>query len=109
MSAPAASGETLSETIPVREAHRFDTTRLAELVGDKLGEQFVELRQMRGGQSNPTFLVVTSAGEYVLRKQPPANSCPPPTRSTANSGSSRPCRRPTCRSRRPCCSARIAT
>ncbi|MDB5590516.1 MAG: aminoglycoside phosphotransferase, partial [Enterovirga sp.] len=61
----------LSETVPVREAHRFDTTRLAALVGDRLGERFAELRQMRGGQSNPTFLVVTDRGEYVLRKQPP--------------------------------------
>jgi aminoglycoside phosphotransferase (APT) family kinase protein len=26
---------------------------------------------MRGGQSNPTFLLATDRGEYVLRKQPP--------------------------------------
>ncbi len=68
--------EALPETIPVREAHRFDTTRLAELLGDRLGEKLVELRQMRGGQSNPTFLVVTDKGEYVLRKQPPGELLP---------------------------------
>lgn len=66
----------ISETIPVREAHRFDTTRLAALIGDKLGERFVDLRQMRGGQSNPTFLVATDQGEYVLRKQPPGELLP---------------------------------
>jgi aminoglycoside phosphotransferase (APT) family kinase protein len=65
-----------SETIPVREAHRFDPTRLAELIGDRLGQRLVDLRQMRGGQSNPTFLVVTDAGEYVLRKQPPGELLP---------------------------------
>ncbi len=68
--------EELSETIPVREAHRFDTTRLAELLGDRLGERLVDLRQMRGGQSNPTFLVITDRQELVLRKQPPGNLLP---------------------------------
>ncbi len=68
--------EELSETIPVREAHRFDTTRLSELLGDELGESLRDIRQMRGGQSNPTFLVVTDAGEYVLRKQPPGQLLP---------------------------------
>ena len=68
--------EAQSETIPVRDAHRFDTSRLATLLGDELGEKLVELRQMRGGQSNPTFLVATDRGEYVLRKQPPGELLP---------------------------------
>ena len=78
--APATPGEvpseSLSETIPVREAHRFDTTRLAALVCDRLGERLTDIRQMRGGQSNPTFLIVTDGGEYVLRKQPPGQLLP---------------------------------
>lgn len=65
-----------TETVPVREAHRFDTGPLAALIGDRLGERLTELRQMRGGQSNPTFLVVTDRGEYVLRKQPPGELLP---------------------------------
>jgi aminoglycoside phosphotransferase (APT) family kinase protein len=68
--------ETLSETIPVREAHRFDTAKLETLIGDELGERMTELRQMRGGQSNPTFLIVTDRGEYILRKQPPGELLP---------------------------------
>ena len=76
MSQVAAAKEAGPETIPVREAHRFDTTRLAQLLGDRLGESLVELRQMRGGQSNPTFLVVTDKGEYVLREQPPGELLP---------------------------------
>ena len=71
-----SGAEDLAETVPVREAHRFDTTKLAALIGDRLGERFAELRQMRGGQSNPTFLVVTDRGEYVLRKQPPGELLP---------------------------------
>ena len=67
----------LPETIPVREAHRFPTDALeAYLRGrDALG-RLVEVRQMRGGQSNPTFLLVTDRGELVLRKQPPGELLP---------------------------------
>ena len=68
--------DALSETVPVREAHRFDTTRLEELLGDRMGARLLELRQMRGGQSNPTFLLVTDKGEFVLRKQPPGDLLP---------------------------------
>ena len=64
------------ETIPVREAHRFDTGPARALLGDRLGERLVDMRQMRGGQSNPTFLVVDRRGEYVLRKQPPGELLP---------------------------------
>lgn len=67
---------TEAETIPVREAHRFPTGRLATLIGDALGARLVEVRQMRGGQSNPTFLLVTDLGDYVLRKQPPGPILP---------------------------------
>ncbi|MGQ3073260.1 MAG: phosphotransferase family protein [Ferrovibrionaceae bacterium] len=67
---------TEAETIPVREAHRFPTGQLATLIGDALGARLVEVRQMRGGQSNPTFLLVTDRGDYVLRKQPPGPILP---------------------------------
>jgi aminoglycoside phosphotransferase (APT) family kinase protein len=68
--------EELSETIPVRPAHRFDPAPLAALLADRLGARLGEVRQMRGGQSNPTFLVATDRGEYVLRKQPPGKLLP---------------------------------
>jgi aminoglycoside phosphotransferase (APT) family kinase protein len=38
--------------------------------------RLVEVRQMRGGQSNPTFLLVTRDAEYILRKQPPGQLLP---------------------------------
>ena len=68
--------ELLPETIPVREAHRFPTDRLADLLAARLGARLGDVRQMRGGQSNPTFLLVTDRGEYVLRKQPPGQLLP---------------------------------
>lgn len=67
---------TETETIPVREAHRFPTGRLAALLGDELGARLVDVRQMRGGQSNPTFLLATDKGDFVLRKQPPGPILP---------------------------------
>ena len=45
-----------SETIPVRPAHRFATGRLRRTLGDDVGTG-MEVRQMRGGQSNPTFML----------------------------------------------------
>ncbi len=65
------------ETIPVREAHRFDERRLEEYLRSHmtLGEPF-EVRQMRGGQSNPTFLLKAGREEFILRKQPPGDLLP---------------------------------
>lgn len=62
-----------SGTTPVRDAHRFDQTRLQawmrENVADYAGGLSVE--QFRGGQSNPTYKLVTPAKRYVLRRKPP--------------------------------------
>jgi aminoglycoside phosphotransferase (APT) family kinase protein len=60
------------ESTPVRASHRFDEGRLqewmAEHVGDFHGPMRVE--QFVGGQSNPTFKLITPARIYVLRRQP---------------------------------------
>jgi aminoglycoside phosphotransferase (APT) family kinase protein len=67
----------LPETVPVREAHRFATDRLEEHLRRRdVAGRLVEVRQMRGGQSNPTFLLVTDRGELVMRKQPPGPLLP---------------------------------
>mgnify|MGYP002620190440 CR=1 FL=1 len=73
MTAPASI---LPETVPVREALRFDPARLRTLFHDRCGAALHDIRQMRGGQSNPTFLIFTDRGEYVLRKQPPGDLLP---------------------------------
>lgn len=57
----------------VREAHRFDVERLAAYLTSRL-EGFrapLSIRQFKGGQSNPTYLLDAQSGQYVLRRKPP--------------------------------------
>jgi len=62
-----------SGTTPVREAHRFDETALLGWMMDHvpgfIGPLTVE--QFKGGQSNPTYKLITPAQSYVLRRKPP--------------------------------------
>ena len=57
-------------TIPVQEKHQFDTSRLAEFLGDSIpdfaGDLSVE--EFAGGQSNPTYLLTSGQQKYVLRR-----------------------------------------
>jgi len=69
----------LGQTIvPVRDAHRFDESRLADWLGRHI-EGYrgpLEVRQFQGGQSNPTYLLATPGRRYVLRRKPPGNLLP---------------------------------
>ncbi len=69
---------TESSTIPVREAHRFDEVRLSEYLVENLAgfAGIVSVRQFRGGQSNPTYLIVGDTEKFVLRKKPPGKLLP---------------------------------
>ncbi len=62
-----------SGTMEVREQHRFDESSLDRWmranVEDYRGP--LEVRQFRGGQSNPTYKLITPARAYVLRRKPP--------------------------------------
>lgn len=57
---------------------RFDTARLEAWLADRLpgfaGPLVV--RQFKGGQSNPTYLLETAARRYVLRRKPPGKLLP---------------------------------
>src|SRR5262245_12728059 len=64
------------ETIPVRPSSRFPTAGLEALLAEKLGARLDGMLQMGGGQSNPTFVLETDKGEFVLRKQPPGKLLP---------------------------------
>jgi aminoglycoside phosphotransferase (APT) family kinase protein len=64
------------ETVAVREGHRFPTAALEEMLGERLGARLTGMLQMGGGQSNPTFVLQTDKGEFVLRKQPPGRLLP---------------------------------
>lgn len=72
----STGADMLPETVPVLEEHRFDPARLGEILGDRTGARLIDIRKMRGGQSNPTFLILTDQGEYVLRKQPAGQLLP---------------------------------
>ena len=58
--------------MPVREGHRFDEASLARWMSANVDgyEGPISVRQFRGGQSNPTYLVATPSRSYVLRRQP---------------------------------------
>ncbi len=61
------------EITAVREAHKFDEAALANYMETHVdGYQGpVDIKQFEGGQSNPTFQLITPKQTYVLRKQPP--------------------------------------
>ena len=60
-------------TTPVREGFAFDEAALARWLGDHVAGYAGPLRveQFRGGQSNPTYKLITSHASYVLRRKPP--------------------------------------
>lgn len=60
-------------TIAVRAAHRFDEGALAEWMARHV-DGFsgpLKVEQFKGGQSNPTYKLVTPRRSYVLRRKPP--------------------------------------
>ena len=67
-----------SGTGEVRNAHRFDVSSLeqwmAREVADFSGPLTVE--QFKGGQSNPTYKLITPSRCYVLRRKPPGKLLP---------------------------------
>jgi aminoglycoside phosphotransferase (APT) family kinase protein len=65
--------EKFSGTKEVQEHLRFDLARLtAFLEAHVEGYQGpLEVREFKGGQSNPTYQLVTPARKYVLRRKPP--------------------------------------
>lgn len=69
----AAAAETNVGTTQVREAHKFDEVALARWmeahVSGFAGPIAVE--QFKGGQSNPTYKLMTPGKSYVLRRKPP--------------------------------------
>lgn len=60
-------------TRDVREAHRFDEQRLIDYLSTQM-DGFrgpLKVRQFKGGQSNPTYLLESRTGRYALRRKPP--------------------------------------
>lgn len=67
-----------SGTTEVRAAHRFDAARLEAWMRREV-EGFagpLAVEQFKGGQSNPTYKLVTPGRSYVLRRKPPGPLLP---------------------------------
>jgi aminoglycoside phosphotransferase (APT) family kinase protein len=67
-----------SGTKDVAPALQFDAARLADYLAGQVADIRgpVSVRQFRGGQSNPTYLVETPQQRYVLRRKPPGKLLP---------------------------------
>ena len=65
-------------TAEVREAHRFEADRLDSWMCENVEGYKGPLRveQFKGGQSNPTYKLITPARSYVLRRKPPGALLP---------------------------------
>jgi len=62
----------------VREAHRFDVAALERWMDAEV-EGFggpLTVEQFKGGQSNPTYKLITPDRNYVLRRKPPGKLLP---------------------------------
>ncbi|WP_025898126.1 phosphotransferase family protein [Sneathiella glossodoripedis] len=72
------SSAQFSGTMEVQETHKLDETALKNYL-EKNIEGFsgpLEVRQFKGGQSNPSYFLITPHKKYVLRKKPPGKLLP---------------------------------
>jgi aminoglycoside phosphotransferase (APT) family kinase protein len=71
----AVNDDANAGTTPVREAHRFDEAALARWMEAHVDGYHgpLTVEQFKGGQSNPTYKLVTPGRSYVLRRKPPGN------------------------------------
>jgi len=69
----AVSFENQVGTSAVREQHRFDEAALAAWMAAHIEgyEGPLTVEQFKGGQSNPTYKLITPGRSYVLRRKPP--------------------------------------
>ena len=65
-------------TKAVAESHRFDEAALASWMQTNVAgyEGPLEVRQFKGGQSNPTYQLATPGQTYVMRRKPPGKLLP---------------------------------
>ena len=74
----ADAQETFSGTKEVAETHKFDEGALEEWMKANVEgfEGPLDVRQFKGGQSNPTYQLVTPNKKYVMRRKPPGKLLP---------------------------------
>jgi aminoglycoside phosphotransferase (APT) family kinase protein len=63
----------IDSTTPVRTGFEIDATRLDAYLQSKIAGYSgpLQVRQFKGGQSNPTYALITRQRNYVLRRKPP--------------------------------------
>jgi len=74
----AADPDIFTGTKEVAETHRFDQTALDRWMRANVEGYAgpMEVRQFKGGQSNPTYQLITPAKKYVMRRKPPGKLLP---------------------------------
>jgi len=70
--------EKFSGTKEVVERYRFDEKKLEAYLAERIPgfRTPLEVRQFKGGQSNPTYKLITPNRNYVLRRKPPGKLLP---------------------------------
>ena len=70
--------EKFSGTKEVVEHYRFDEKKLEAYLAERIPgfRTPLEVRQFKGGQSNPTYKLITPNRNYVLRRKPPGKLLP---------------------------------
>jgi aminoglycoside phosphotransferase (APT) family kinase protein len=70
--------EKFSGTKEVAEAYRFDVKKLEDYLASKIEgfQRPLTVQQFKGGQSNPTYQLITPNRKYVLRRKPPGKLLP---------------------------------
>ncbi len=65
-------------TMPVQDRHRFDVAALEAWLATNMAgfSAPLQVEQFKGGQSNPTYLLITPGASYVLRRKPPGKLLP---------------------------------
>ncbi len=60
--------------MPVLEKHAIDSAALQEYMQANISgfDGKISIEEFKGGQSNPTYKVVTPSKSYVLRRKPPS-------------------------------------
>ncbi|MGI9440677.1 MAG: phosphotransferase, partial [Parvibaculales bacterium] len=70
--------EKFGGTKEVADTHKFDEKKLEEFAAAHV-EGFagpMQVRQFKGGQSNPTYQIITPNKKYVMRRKPPGKLLP---------------------------------
>lgn len=78
MSDVVSAQEMFTGTKEVTDAHKFDPEKLAVWMEANVEGYAgpLEVRQFKGGQSNPTYQLVTPNKKYVMRRKPPGKLLP---------------------------------